>query len=192
MTVGWKWCYLTCHTSYSRRSYSHHGDVHKMVQCTAAIMRPCSTQIFTTGAVWGVFCGFKPGFIFWHIQWCVLYHVFLNRAIAWWRHKMETFSALLAICAGNSPVPDELPAQGPVTGSFDVFLTNGWVNNREAGDLRRYRAHYDVTVLEPWKPSQNCMVDMSRTTHNVMSQGNLYCMLPVWFMGHRHFSLDAL
>ena len=24
---------------------------------------------------------------------------------------------------------------------------NGWVNNREAGDLRRYRAHYDVTVM---------------------------------------------
>ena len=24
---------------------------------------------------------------------------------------------------------------------------NGWVNNREAGDLRRYRTHYDVTVM---------------------------------------------
>ena len=24
---------------------------------------------------------------------------------------------------------------------------NGWVNNGEAGDLRRYRAHYDVTVM---------------------------------------------
>ena len=24
---------------------------------------------------------------------------------------------------------------------------NGWVNNREAGDLRRHRAHYDVTVM---------------------------------------------
>ena len=24
---------------------------------------------------------------------------------------------------------------------------NGWVNNREAGDLGRYRAHYDVTVM---------------------------------------------
>ena len=23
---------------------------------------------------------------------------------------------------------------------------NGWVNNRKAGDLRRYRAHYDVIV----------------------------------------------
>ena len=36
----------------------------------------------------------------------------------WWRHQMETFSALLAFCAGNSPVP----TQRPVTRSFDVFF----------------------------------------------------------------------
>ena len=41
---------------------------------------------------------------------------------AWWRHQMETFSALLAICAGNSPVTDEFPAQRAVTRSFDVFF----------------------------------------------------------------------
>ena len=35
---------------------------------------------------------------------------------------METFSALLAICAGNSPVFGEFPAQRPVTRSFDVFF----------------------------------------------------------------------
>ena len=40
----------------------------------------------------------------------------------WWRHQMETFSALLALCAGNSPVPGEFPAQRPVTRSFDVFF----------------------------------------------------------------------
>ena len=40
--------------------------------------------------------------------------------IPWWRHQMETFSALLTICAGNSPVPGEFPAQRPVTRSFDV------------------------------------------------------------------------
>ena len=40
----------------------------------------------------------------------------------WWRHQMETFSTLLAICAGNSPVPGELPAQRPVKRSFDVFF----------------------------------------------------------------------
>ena len=38
----------------------------------------------------------------------------------WWRHQIETFSALLAICAENSPVPGEFTAQRPVTRSFDV------------------------------------------------------------------------
>ena len=42
--------------------------------------------------------------------------------IAWWRHQMETFSALLALCAGNSPVTGEFPAQRPVTRSFDVLF----------------------------------------------------------------------
>ena len=67
---------------------------------------------------------------------------------------MGTFSALLAICAGNSPVPGEFPTQRPVTRSFDIFFIcariNGWVNNGEAGDLRRnhaHYAHYDVTVM---------------------------------------------
>ena len=38
------------------------------------------------------------------------------------RHQMETFSALLVICAGNSPVTGEFPAQSPVTRSCDVFF----------------------------------------------------------------------
>ena len=42
--------------------------------------------------------------------------------ISWWRHQMETFSALLALCAGNSPVPGEFPVQRPVTRSFDVYF----------------------------------------------------------------------
>ena len=69
----------------------------------------------------------------------------------WWRHQMETFSALLAIRAGNSPVFGEFPAQRPVTRSFDVFFDctwiNRWVNNDESGDFRRYRTHYDVIVM---------------------------------------------
>ena len=35
---------------------------------------------------------------------------------------MEAFSALLAICAGNSPLTGEFPAQRPVKRSFDVFF----------------------------------------------------------------------
>ena len=40
----------------------------------------------------------------------------------WWRHQMETFSVLLDICAGNSPVTGEFPTQRPVTHGFDVFI----------------------------------------------------------------------
>ena len=42
--------------------------------------------------------------------------------LSWWCNQMETFSALLPICAGNSPVTGEFPAQRPVTRSFDVFF----------------------------------------------------------------------
>ena len=42
--------------------------------------------------------------------------------ISWWRHQMETFSPLLALCAGNSLVTGEFPSQRPVTQSFDVFI----------------------------------------------------------------------
>ena len=56
---------------------------------------------------------------------------------------METFSALLAICAGNSPVPGELPAQRPVTQSFIGFF-DLHLNKR---DLRRYCAHYGVITM---------------------------------------------
>ena len=56
----------------------------------------------------------------------------------WWCHIMGTFSALLALCAWNSPVTGEFPAQKASNAEF-------WC--REAGDLRRHRAHYDVTVM---------------------------------------------
>ena len=64
---------------------------------------------------------------------------------------MEIFSALLAIFAGNSPVPGEFPHKGQWREALMFSLIrvwiNVWVNNREAGDLRRYRAHYDVIVM---------------------------------------------
>ena len=57
-------------------------------------------------------------------------------------------SPLLALCAGNSPVNGEFPSQRSVTRNLEVFFDlNGWVNNREAGDLRGHRAHYDVSVI---------------------------------------------
>ena len=69
----------------------------------------------------------------------------------WWRHQMETFSALLAICAGNSPVTGKFPALcqwgGALMFSLICAWMNGWANNREDGDLRCHRTHYDVIVM---------------------------------------------
>ena len=48
-----------------------------------------------------------------------VYRLFIQ---TWWRHQMETFPALLAICVRNSPITGEFPAQRPVTWSFDVFF----------------------------------------------------------------------
>ena len=69
-----------------------------------------------------------------------------------WRHQKETFSALLAHCEGNSPVTGEFPSQRPVSDAqlwwfFTCVWTKGCANNRDAGDLRRHRAHYDVTLM---------------------------------------------
>ena len=73
--------------------------------------------------------------------------------VTWWRYQMETFYALLAICAGNSPITGEFPVQRPATQSFDFFSLictgiNGCVNNDKIGDLRRHCAHYDVIVMK--------------------------------------------
>ena len=48
----------------------------------------------------------------------------------------------------NSPVTGKFPSQRPVT-------RNGWANNRDAGDLRRNHAHYDVTVMVSDSPDAN-------------------------------------
>ena len=89
----------------------------------------------------------------WIEPWHVITERYMERFISfsWWRHQMETFSALLALCAGNSPAPVTSPQKGQWRGALMFSLIcawiNGWVNNREVGDLRRYRAHYDVTVM---------------------------------------------
>ena len=56
-----------------------------------------------------------------------LYYLRLNcstfQESSWWRHQMEKFSALLALCEGNPPVTDGFPSQRSVTRSFDVEQT---------------------------------------------------------------------
>ena len=68
---------------------------------------------------------------------------------------METFSALLAICAGNSPVPGEFPAQRPMARGFDIFFdlrpdkrlseqSRGWWFETQSHSLWRHRNELDL------------------------------------------------
>ena len=81
-------------------------------------------------------------------------HLRISRTIflyTWWRQQMDTFSALLALCAGIHRSPVNSPHKGQWRRALMFSLIcariNGWVNNCEAGDFRRHRTHYDVTVM---------------------------------------------
>ena len=86
----------------------------------------------------------------------------------WWRHQMQTFSALLAMCTRNSLVTGEFSAQRPVTRGFDVFFDLrlnkrlskqlwGWWFETLSHQLWRYgsesKQSYDgpMTVKQPWR-----------------------------------------
>ena len=72
--------------------------------------------------------------------------------ITLWRHQMERFSASLALCGGIHRSSVNSPHKGQWRGALMFSLIcawiNGWVNNRETGDLRRHRAQYDVLVIK--------------------------------------------
>ena len=64
-----------------------------------------------------------------------------------WKHFPRYWPFVRGI--HRSPVNSPHKGQwlGALTFSLICVWINGWVDNREAGDLRRYRAHYDVTVM---------------------------------------------
>ena len=104
-----------------------------------------------------------------HISWCVANErvhpsarLLLNSLPTWsiqtlgetshddvikWKHFLRYWPIVRGI--HRSPVNSQHKGQwrGALMFSLICDWINGWVNNREAGDLRRYRAHYDVTVM---------------------------------------------
>ena len=91
---------------------------------------------------------------------------------------METFSALLAICAENSPVPGEFPAQRPVTRSFDVLFdlrpnkrlgkqSWGWWSETPSSSLWRHR---NVIFLFNYDNDNNDIIDKKGVVAMLMWQ----------------------
>ena len=99
---------------------------------------------------------------------------------------------------GNSPVPVNSPPKGQWRGALMFSLIcvwiNDWVNKGEAGDLRRYHAHCDVTVMRnnenmykfrqsyPWLQTStdpvNCFNHLTRDLRN--TRGNICVVIAPW------------
>ena len=69
----------------------------------------------------------------------------LHDDIILWKHFPRHLSPV------NSPLKGQW--RGALMSSMICVWINGWVNNHEAGDLRRHRAHYDVLAMNSFEPS---------------------------------------
>ena len=71
--------------------------------------------------------------------------------MTWWRHQWKHCPRYWPFVRWIHRTPANSPHKGQCRRALRFSLIcvwiNGWVNNREAGDLRRYRAHHDVIVM---------------------------------------------
>ena len=98
----------------------------------------CRSEAGNFGGGPGTFCWLFLKFMFmiWDSRQEDLQLFWLSFKYWWWSHQMEIFSALLALCAGNSPVNGKFLAQRRVTQSFDVFFDlrlNKWLSKQPWG-----------------------------------------------------------
>ena len=107
----------------------------------------------------------------------------------WWRHQMETISALLALCARNSPVTGEFPSQRPGTRSFDVFFdlrlnkrldkqSWGWWFETQSRSLWRYCNDYsrkDTLERALWKRKSGTLTSATTDTSPLFYPINFEC-----------------
>ena len=87
--------------------------------------------------------------IYWRYSEIKLYyhvsHVHMNHDdVIKWKHFLRYWPFSRGIHRSLTRISDAF---------FDLAWINGWVNNSEAGDLRRHRDHYDVIVMW-YKPHQ--------------------------------------
>ena len=89
-----------------------------------------------------------------------------------WKHFPRYWPFVRGIHRSPVNSPHKGQWRGALMFSLICVWINGWVKNGEAGDLRRYRAHYDVTVmvgwcldvlrryLDEWHPVQWCICEL--------------------------------
>ena len=118
-------------------------------------------------------------------------HVYPYELItSWWRHQTETFPRYWSFVQGIHRSPVNTPHKGQWRWALMLSLIcawiNDWVNNREAGDLRRHRAHCDVTVMITRKTEHDetaCMLS------RICTCGSSFTMRIITVVSHEHHGI---
>ena len=115
----------------------------------------------------------------------------------WWRHKMEHFSRYWPVVRGIHWRTVDFPAIDAELWFFSLICIwmNGWANNRDACDLIRNCAHYDIIVMK--LNSVRCWYYWNTDTESTMiimtsSNGNIFRVTGPFcgeFTGHRWIPL---
>ena len=78
----------------------------------------------------------------------IWYEIFVHHDdVITWKHFPRYWPFVRGIHRSPVNSPHKGQWRGALMFSLNCVWINSWVNNREAGDLRRYRAHYDVIVI---------------------------------------------
>ena len=128
-----------------------------------------------------------------HISCRITQLLHLYFLFSWWLHQMFRVTGF---CAGNSPVTGEFPShrqwRGALMFSLIYVWTNGWINNQDAGDLRRHRAHYDVTAMWCRIVIQWSGQPRDLSTFNASLLSNFQLVKRVKFGGSVHYGGNGL
>ena len=148
-------------------------------------------EVMCCGVMWCgvVWCGVMWCDVMWcdamwrDVMWCAL-HCMECHGMKWydttWHHddviKWKHFPRYWPSVRGIHRSPVNSPHNGKWRGALMFSLIcawiNGWVNNREAGDLRRHRAHYDVIAIMTWYGQMCSQWKMP---------GKILCLLVGWY-----------
>ena len=108
-------------------------------------------------------------------------HLFHNGVIKW-KHFPRYWSFVWGIPRSPANSLHKGQWRGALMFYLIYTLLNGWVNHRDDGDMRRHRAHYDVTVMLHWdlesqlrRNYNQTQMAQSKKIDNVQNLGQFIC-----------------
>ena len=139
-------------TSSDYNSNQVHPDTQMRSSCVEMIY-PCNNDLWwhsgvsRGGSRCCECCETRTGIYLWSLS-CWIYSIMMTSSR---EHIFQRHWPYVCVCVGGGPLvnsPHKCQWRGALMFSLICAWINGSVNNREAGDLRRQCAHYDVIVME--------------------------------------------